>query len=193
MKGVWLGRLDLNQRMRSSKPRAFTAWRHPNIDSAYRLCPRTHRIFKYVLYRTKACFLKNEALQSLLLSGVCGTAPRRRYFGFEPKPLRMSGVCAAKRAIMPAVAHNDTDSICLLFRIKPFDRQQKQRKLPLQMLRIKTPSTGTPPVPSGGRHTDKKFATSLSGWCHRKESNLQHKDFQSSALPTELQWHVEFF
>ena len=28
-------------------------------------------------------------------------------------------------------------------------------------------------------------------WCLRSESNQRHEDFQSSALPTELQRHIE--
>lgn len=30
---MWLGWMDLNHRIRESKSRAFTAWRHPNIVS----------------------------------------------------------------------------------------------------------------------------------------------------------------
>ena len=30
----------------------------------------------------------------------------------------------------------------------------------------------------------------VAGWCLRSESNQRHKDFQSSALPTELQRHT---
>ena len=29
-------------------------------------------------------------------------------------------------------------------------------------------------------------------WCHETELNRRHKDFQSSALPTELSWPLYF-
>ncbi len=34
---------------------------------------------------------------------------------------------------------------------------------------------------------------SCGGWCLRSESNQRHEDFQSSALPTELQRRIFFF
>jgi hypothetical protein len=30
-------------------------------------------------------------------------------------------------------------------------------------------------------------------WCHEPESNQRHEDFQSSALPTELSWRVNYY
>ena len=35
-----------------------------------------------------------------------------------------------------------------------------------------------------------RFRTSLHNWCLRSESNQRHVDFQSTALPTELQRHI---
>ncbi len=36
----------------------------------------------------------------------------------------------------------------------------------------------------------KQYLTILFFWCLRSESNQRHEDFQSSALPTELQRHI---
>ena len=33
----------------------------------------------------------------------------------------------------------------------------------------------------------------LQIWCPEAESNHRHEDFQSSALPTELSGHINFF
>ena len=189
----------MNQRMRSSKPRAFTAWRRPNVGSAYRLCPRTHRIFKYVLCRTKVCFLKSETLQSLLLSGVCGTAPRCRYFGFEPKPLRMSGACTDQRAVSLAVTHNDTGKIRFLrcSKMTSSSLQQTRRDLkPVQLrTRLSQPKT-MHPVCLGHNETPLAFGLLAVLLRHRvpyrqiAHKNAVSRDGSRSAWPAEYHKNI---
>ena len=43
--------------------------------------------------------------------------------------------------------------------------------------------------PAENKGNKKKLHTEVCSFCHRTESNCRHMDFQSIALPTELQRH----